>query len=146
MNDTRARHSSGSACTPELRPARPWTLRRAALLVGVAALLGSCTRAELMNDYDPASGASKKDYEGLVGRRGSDGQQGADAAGEPPIPDFQPLLAAPAAPELADTRRVSIAVTETTPLRDILIELARKAEVDLEMDPRISGGIIMTST
>ena len=56
------------------------------------------------------------------------------------------MLAAPSAPELADTRRVSIAVTETVPVRDILIELARKAQVDLELDPRISGGIIMTAT
>ena len=109
--------------------------------------LVACTRAELMNDYDPASGASKKDYEGLVGRRGQDAAD-AEAAkgGEPPIPDFQSVLAAPSAPELADTRRVSIAVTETTPIRDILIELARKAEVDLELDPRISGGVIMTAT
>ncbi|MCB2107835.1 MAG: hypothetical protein KDE14_09060, partial [Rhodobacteraceae bacterium] len=109
--------------------------------------LAACTRSELMNDYDPASGASKKDYEGLIGRRGQDAAD-AEAAkgGEPPIPDFQSVLAAPAAPELADTRRVSIAVTESTPVRDILIELARKAEVDLEMDPRISGGVIMTAT
>lgn len=41
---------------------------------------------------------------------------------------------------------MSIAVTEATPVRDILIELVRKSNVDLEMDPRISGGIIMTAT
>ncbi len=65
---------------------------------------------------------------------------------EPPIPDFQPVLAAPSAPELADVRRVSISVTDATPLRDILIELARKAGVDLELDPDITGGIIYTAT
>lgn len=64
----------------------------------------------------------------------------------PPIPPFHSVLAAPSAPEVADTRRVSIAVTETVPLRDVLIELARRAEVDLELDPRISGGIIMNAT
>lgn len=110
----------------------------------LALSLWSCSRADLMNQYDPASGASKKDYEGLVGRRGPDPAM--NEGGEPPIPDFQSVLAAPAAPELADTRRVSIAVTETVPLRDILIELARRAEVDLELDPRIAGGIIMTAT
>ena len=41
---------------------------------------------------------------------------------------------------------MSLAVTETTPVRDILIERARKAEVDIELDSRISGGIIMTAT
>ena len=96
-----------------------------------------------MNEYDPHSGASKKDYESLENRRSPEQQK---ATEEPPIPQLQSVLAAPAAPELADTRRVSIAVTETTPLRDIFIELARKAQVDLELDQRISGGIIMTAT
>jgi len=96
----------------------------------------------LKNDFD-SGGASKKDYESLLGRRPP---EKAKAAEEPPIPPFQSILAAPAAPELADTRRVSVAVTESVPVRDILIELARKANVDLELDPRISGGIIMTAT
>ena len=29
---------------------------------------------------------------------------------------------------------------------ELALELARKAQVDLEMDPRISGGVIMTAT
>jgi general secretion pathway protein D len=109
-----------------------------ALAVGLASCAGDM--------YDPASGATKKDYEGLVGRRGQDKLDAAKAGEAPPIPAFQSVLAAPSAPELADTRRVSLAVTETTPVRDILIELARKAEVDLELDPRISGGIVMSVT
>ena len=108
--------------------------------VASASLLVGCS--QVMNEYDPAAGATKKDYESLENRR----PPVTKAAEEPPIPDLQSVLAAPAAPELADTRRVSIAVTETTPLRDIFIELARKAQVDLELDQRISGGIIMTAT
>lgn len=111
-----------------------------ALAVGVSA----CANTDF-DTYDPASGATKKDYEGLVGRRGQDKLDEA-RADAPPIPAFQSVLAAPSAPELADTRRVSLAVTETTPVRDILIELARKAEVDLELDPRISGGVILSVT
>lgn len=122
------------------------SLRSGLVCTVLGLTLWSCTRSDLMNDYDPASGASKKDYEKLIGRRGQDAQDAAKEGAEPPIPAFQSVLAAPGAPELADTRRVSIAVTETTPLRDILIELARRAEVDLELDPRISGGIIMTAT
>lgn len=112
-----------------------------ALSVGIAA----CATPGLNDMYDPASGATKKDYEGLVGRKGQD-RAGLSAPEAPPIPQFQSVLAAPSAPELADTRRVSLSVTETTPVRDILIELARKAEVDLELDPRISGGVIMSVT
>lgn len=110
------------------------------MLVSTGLLLASCHGK--FNDFDNAGGGTKKDYESLLGRRPS---EKAKAAAEPPIPEFQSVLAAPSAPEFADTRRVSIAVTESTPVRDILIELARKAEVDLEMDQRISGGIIMTA-
>lgn len=111
-----------------------------ALAGTIAMVLASCAQ---YTDYDPASGLQKEDYEALLNRRAP--AQDAKME-EPPIPDFQPVLAAPSAPELADVRRVSIAVTDATPLRDILIELARKAGVDLEMDPRISGGIIYTAT
>lgn len=127
-------------------------LRGGVALAAICAMLGSCAGPIAYNDFDTAGGISKKDYESLLGRRGPAPEAGADVSsaatpgGEPPIPSFQSVIAAPSAPELADTRRVSIAVTETTPVRDILIELTRKANVDLEMDPRISGGVIMTAT
>jgi len=121
-------------------------LRAGVALVAIAAMLSSCGTMGTINDYEPAGDATKKDYEGLLGRRGAEKAPGTAAGSEPPIPGFQSVVAAPSAPELADTRRVSISVTETTPVRDILIELARRAGVDLEMDPRITGGIIMTAT
>jgi len=120
-------------------------LRKAGIAaIALCVALGACsTKGGRFNDFDLAGGATKDDYESLLNRRPPVAEQ---AANEPPIPSFQSVLAAPSAPELADVRRVSIAVTETVPVRDILIELARKAQVDLEMDPRISGGIIMTAT
>jgi general secretion pathway protein D len=116
---------------------------RTVTAIALCSVIGSCSTFGNYNDYDEASGASRKDYGALEGRRAPPPQERSQ---EPPIPDFQSVVAAPTAPELADTRRVSISVTETTPVRDILIELARKAQVDLELDPRISGGIIMTAT
>ena len=127
--------------TPRFKPPRTLTAGVAFLTLGVA--LSSCTSSGRYNDYDTTGNISKKEYETLLGRSAPAKQLRGE---EPPIPGFQSVLAAPSAPELADTRRVSIAVTETTPVRDILIELARKAQVDLELDPRISGGIIMTAT
>ncbi len=121
-------------------------LRTGTALVAICALLSSCSGGIAYNDFDEAGGIPKKDYEGLLGRRAPAPQAGAAASAEPPIPNFQSVIAAPSAPELADTRRVSVSVTEATPVRDILIELTRKANVDLEMDPRISGGIILTAT
>lgn len=121
-------------------------LRAGVAMAAVVAMLSSCSGVRY-NDFDTAGDISKDEYGKLLSRRGVDKKAGAESPGaEPPIPGFQSVVAAPSAPELADTRRVSISVTETTPVRDILIELARRAGVDLEMDPRIAGGIIMTAT
>ncbi len=110
-------------------------------IAAAAIALVSC--GHNVDQFDTANNVSKKEYEALLGRKAPAPQPRGD---EPPIPQLQSVLAAPSAPALADTRRVSLAVTDTTPLRDILIELTRKADVDLELDPRISGGIIMTAT
>ncbi len=118
-------------------------LRQAAAALLFCTALTSCAQVKEYVDFDTNAGVSKQQYEGLEGRHAPAPQARGE---EPPIPGFQSVLAAPGAPELADTRRVSLAVTESTPVRDILIELARKAQVDLEMDPRISGGVIMTAT
>jgi general secretion pathway protein D len=104
--------------------------------------VSGCADLERLDRYDEA-GLSRQDYEGLAARRTA-AAPGADQE-EPPIPVLQPILAAPQPPELAESRRVSIAVTETTPLKELLFELARKANVDLELDPGIRGGIIFAA-
>lgn len=119
-------------------------LAHTALALVMAAAVASCSSTlKEFSGYDINRDISKEKYKELLNREPPAPQQ---RGAEPPIPDFQSVLAAPTAPELADTRRVSIAVTESVPVRDLLIELARKAQVDLELDPRISGGVIMTAT
>ncbi len=108
--------------------------RKAVAVSVVAAVVAGCAA------YDKNAGLERADYENLMARRGPEQARPAD---EPPIPDLQPILAAPTPPEMADQRRVSVSVTQATPLQDLLVELARKADVDLDLDPRIQGGIIL---
>lgn len=117
--------------------------QRSAGWLGVAATALLLTACGDLTTYDKYADLQREDYTALAGRRG-DAQLA--PAEEPPIPELQQVIAAPKAPELADTRRVSVSVTDQTPLRDVLIELARKARVDLELDHRISGGIIFSAT
>lgn len=46
-------------------------------------------------------------------------------------------------PQFDSGKLVSISVTEDIPLKDVLIELGRLAEIEMEVDPTISGGIIL---
>ncbi len=58
------------------------------------------------------------------------------------LPGLQSLLAKPEEPILQNDKLVSLMVTEDVPLKDVLIELSRRADVDVEIDPKIQGGII----
>lgn len=51
----------------------------------------------------------------------------------PPIPDVAQVLAAPHPPKVANTKLVTLAVTDDVPLRDVLFELGRLASVDIEV-------------
>ena len=61
--------------------------------------------------------------------------------GAPPIPKIADILAAPRPPKIGESQIVSIAVTEDVPLKDVLIELSKLADIDIELDAGISGGI-----
>ncbi len=69
------------------------------------------------------------------------------AVGAPPVPDLAQVLAAPKAPKLANAKLVTIAVTEDVPLRDVLFELGRLANVDIELGPGLDkAGINLRAT
>lgn len=91
----------------------------------------------------PDNGLSKKDYQDLLDRQPAKTAQTRDEP--PPIPDLQPILAAPPPPSVSQ-RLVSVSVTDPSiPVRDVLLELARKAGVDIDVDPTIGGGVMLTA-
>lgn len=70
-----------------------------------------------------------------------------------PAPAADKMDGVPAlAPVISDDRKtilpqplVSVTVNQDVPIRDIFYELAKQAEVDLELDPTITGSIIFTA-
>lgn len=59
--------------------------------------------------------------------------QASASLGAAPIPDIAEVLAAPHPPKIANTKLITISVTEDVPLRDVLFELGRLANVDIEV-------------
>ncbi len=94
-------------------------------------------------DHDRDAGLTRDDFRAAFEPRPVPPSPGS-APGGPPIPQLMPPLDLPPPLSPAESKLISIAVDETVPLKDVLIELARKAEVDLELDPRIEGGVILT--
>jgi general secretion pathway protein D len=67
--------------------------------------------------------------------------------GAPPVPDLAQVLAAPRPPKVGNAKLVTLAVTEDVPLRDVLFELGRLANVDIEVGPGLdSTGINLRAT
>jgi len=58
----------------------------------------------------------------------------------PAIPEISPIIMPP--PAVEDEKLITLSVTEDVPLRDVFVEIARKADMDLEIDPGVKGGII----
>jgi len=61
------------------------------------------------------------------------------------MPDLTQFINTPEPPAIGDDKLVTLSVTEDVPLKDVLIELARRADVDMEIDSSISGGIIFSA-
>lgn len=117
-------------------------VRRGAPLALLA--LVACEGSLPVMEHDRYGGMTRDDFREAMEPRPVPSSTPAGATGGPPIPDLQPLVELPPPLSPAERKLVSLSVDDTAPLKDVLIELARKAEVDLELDPQISGGIILT--
>lgn len=93
------------------------------------------TRAEYKNELLP----QRKNENETVYFPGADTRKRGNAA-----PDISPILVAPRPPSFGTDKLVTLTVTDDIPIRDVLIEMAHNADVDMEVDPGISGGIILS--
>lgn len=116
----------------------------------IAVALGSCTpklrdkfNPEKHDLFDTGLGRSRDDYKKMGDPKIPDLINTVEVkpAPPPPLPSLSEILAAPRPPQIGKTQLVSIAVTDDVPLKDVLLELSRLANVDMEMDSGISGGI-----
>ena len=55
------------------------------------------------------------------------------------------LITPPSPPKIGGDKKISFAVTDQVPLKDVLIEIGRVAKIDVDIDPSIEGGIIINA-
>lgn len=113
-----------------------------------ALCVGGCTPEEREGwvdpkkaNIDPTLKRTRDDYANVTNPDYDANTQFKAKDSDPPIPDIAEILAAPKPPKIGETQLVSLAVTDDVPLKDVLIELARLADVDIEIDAGIQGGV-----
>ncbi|MBN8531989.1 MAG: secretin N-terminal domain-containing protein [Alphaproteobacteria bacterium] len=126
-------------------------LRYLVILQGVCCFLAACAATGTIFDknkhdlQDPRLGLTRDDYRDLYKPTRISLADKPFTPSEPPIPEVSQILSAPRPPGTGSRQLVTLSVTEDVPLKDVLVELARLANVDLELDPNIKGGIIFSA-
>ena len=98
--------------------------------------------ARRLSNIDSALNLNRSDYRHIAApKAGEEPLKVTIERGAPPIPKLADILAAPRPPKIGETQLVSIAVTDDVPLKDVLLELGKLADIDIELDANITGGI-----
>ncbi len=113
-------------------------------------ILAACSNTFPPDKIDPAGDLTRADYLALRHRGEEDKNEDAELDKLlPPLHAAPPIPALPAAPKPEKAKlpekTVSLSVTDSTPLRSVLMELGREGKLNLEIDPRIQGGILFTA-
>ncbi|MES2962064.1 MAG: hypothetical protein V4694_06755 [Pseudomonadota bacterium] len=102
----------------------------------------SCYYGKL-DPFDTQNGLSRSDIKNSIMKNPEKAKT--NQVVEAPIPNISKLIAAPRAPSIGSNKTISFSVTDQVPLKDVLIELGRVAQIDIDLDPGIDGGIILNA-
>ncbi len=107
--------------------------------------LSACDLAANYTKADRSANAEIQDYRDALAERlpevdPEEGGKGSHAS----IPELQPYISA-SSDAMKSVPLVSVSVNQTVPIKDILFELAKQAEYNIELDPNIRGSIIFTA-
>ncbi|MBT4921686.1 MAG: hypothetical protein HON23_01575 [Rickettsiales bacterium] len=117
------------------------------LLVTSFFMLSGCNiikNIDKKDPYDTRTNLSRDDYKTSLLTPRSNAQQ--ENFSERKVKNnlkFEQMLLAPTKPKLADNKLITLSVTEDVPIKDVIIELARIADVETQISPNISGNVIL---
>jgi MSHA biogenesis protein MshL len=112
-------------------------------IAGALVFLSSCAQYESYQNFDREAGVDQQTVRDVFAAREVDSQNGNKTATS--IPEFSDYTSTKM-DDMKPMPIVSVSVNETIPLRDVLYELARQANYDVELDSNIQGALIFSAT
>lgn len=109
----------------------------------------SCSGGRI-DPFDADTGLTREEAFDTIIKKRSDEEKSAKASAEKapkdaPIPKLSKLIVSPPPPVVGGDKIISFSVTDQVPLKDVLIEFGRMVHIDVDIDPSISGGIILNA-
>ena len=119
------------------------------LVLSLPIFLPSCSGGRI-DPFDLDTGTTRQEAFDTVLKNRDDEKKSNKASEnkspkETPIPKLSKLIVSPPPPVVGGDRVVSFSVTDQVPLKDVLIEFGRMVKIDVDIDPTISGGIILNA-
>jgi general secretion pathway protein D len=105
-------------------------------------VLSSCELSQNYMKHDRENNMQEQDYRDALAPRPL--EVDASARDNSKIPPLKSYVANPNL-NYKPMPLVSVSVNQTIPLRDVIYEIARQAQYDVELDPRITGSIIFSA-
>lgn len=119
------------------------------LLTCLIAALFACSQGTI-DPLDLTTGLTKSDFNKAIIRDVKKDKKDSELAKqnniEAPIPNASRLIVVAPPPSTVTSKTISFAVTDQVPLKDVLIELGRVAKIDIDLDPSITGGIVINAS
>ena len=121
---------------------------RTPFLIGIAAVtllsMPGCDLTRNHTKMDRDANLNVQDFRDALQPKELPAKQVSRSEYEEGIPSFDNYVAEPGESE-KPVPLVSISVNQSVPLREVLFELSKQANMDIELDPNIKGSIILTA-
>lgn len=104
----------------------------------------SCYHGKV-DPFDFQNGLSRDDIRDSIVKLPENQKNSAEKNAATSIPKTLKLISAPPPPVIGGGKIISFSVTDEVPLKDVLIELGRVADIDVDLDPGIDGGVIINA-
>jgi MSHA type pilus biogenesis protein MshL len=106
--------------------------------------VSACDLTHNFTKMDRSSNSEFQDYRDAMAPREAPSSAASDGQNDGGIPDLEAYVS-DSKLGLKSAPLVSLSINQSIPLREALFELAKQADYDIELDPRISGSIIFTA-